>query len=521
MIKYILNNFFFTIKAIFYPFFLFWQMPIAWAKSLSASKILFQGNCSNYMGFTPKQSINALFYRTQYINIKRYGRFGTSPVLGLGKFDMRTLFHLSTISSKIYSKYGAATTLIGSLIWVFSHLIWLGSPKDWWILIIVFVLFLSTTSYAMAFTKQNYQILGWMFYPLALYLTTGGHIVLATIIWLVISTLSYTGAFFSIPIIILLAFVNSNLSLLLILFLIILITVLRITPFFLSRDFIEIIHSILKLIGFSHYKIKYNREMNNFGIFNWYCVLIYILSIVLIWVSYNKIPLLPILGLIYFIINQRFFRLADEQSLIILVSSLFVFSGLMNEPSLMTIIGIFLALNIPGFFISIQLIDRKKKKISSILNFQPFNHAVVEKQVENFMRPVLKNNRIFISYKDPKNKYKNIFDGYRVIHELPLYVAAKKKLHLFPDWYAVAQTNYKGAPNIWGRKIVEVVKNCKLWNAKYAIIYQQSQTLLDKKWLKNFKLINELDWRTKYNQLILGHYFWEKNPPRWFLLKLK
>ena len=137
------------------------------------------------------------------------------------------------------------------------------------------------------------------------------------------------------------------------------------------------------------------------------------------------------------------------------------------------------------------------------------------------MRPVLKNNRIFISYKDPKNKYKNIFDGYRVIHELPLYVAAKKKLHLFPDWYAVAQTNYKGAPNIWGRKKEDVVKNCKLWTAKYAIIYQRSQTLVDKKWLKNFKLINELDWGSKYNKLILGDYFWERNPPRWFLLKLK
>ena len=98
-----------------------------------------------------------------------------------------------------------------------------------------------------------------------------------------------------------------------------------------------------------------------------------------------------------------------------------------------------------------------------------------------------------ISFDDPRG-YSNIFDGYRVIHELPLMVASNRK-YLFPDWWAVAETNYEGAPQCWGRSLDEVIKNCETWNAKYAIVYQVSDSALEK-WNKDFELVAEFDWKS-------------------------
>ena len=59
------------IELVFYPFFLLYRMPVAWAKSLWEARILLQGRWSRYMGFHPENAINNLFYRTQWINLDR------------------------------------------------------------------------------------------------------------------------------------------------------------------------------------------------------------------------------------------------------------------------------------------------------------------------------------------------------------------------------------------------------------------------------------------------------------------
>ena len=59
---------------------------------------------------------------------------------------------------------------------------------------------------------------------------------------------------------------------------------------------------------------------------------------------------------------------------------------------------------------------------------------------------------IYFAFNDPDNRYSNIFDGYRVIHELTL-VAADKRGSDFSDWYAVEETNFEGAPQCWGRSV--------------------------------------------------------------------
>ena len=51
------------------------------------------------MGFHPHNAINSLFYRTQWINLDRYGRSQHSPVLGLGDYPLKNWFHLSLPAS--------------------------------------------------------------------------------------------------------------------------------------------------------------------------------------------------------------------------------------------------------------------------------------------------------------------------------------------------------------------------------------------------------------------------------------
>jgi hypothetical protein len=105
---------------------------------------------------------------------------------------------------------------------------------------------------------------------------------------------------------------------------------------------------------------------------------------------------------------------------------------------------------------------------------------------------------------------------------LPLQVACAKGVHLFPDWWAVAETNYEGAPQCWGRSTEEVISNCEIWNATHAIIYQESSSNLDEKWGKEFELISDFDW-SRYQYLFRGVDLWSsKQPtPKWFLLRYK
>ena len=102
---------------IFYPFLLIHMMPIAWIKSIWEARILLKGSWSKYMGFHPLNAINSLFYRTQWINLKSFGRNGRSTLIGLGDFPLRKWFHLSYLGCFFLCQCCS----IHNLIW-FSHL---------------------------------------------------------------------------------------------------------------------------------------------------------------------------------------------------------------------------------------------------------------------------------------------------------------------------------------------------------------------------------------------------------------
>ena len=507
------------LELIFYPIFLIWHMPIAWAKSLWEARILLNGQWHRYTGFHPQNAINNLFYRTQWINLDRYGRKGISPVLGLGQYPLKNWFHLSLLSSYIYANAGAVTTLLGTLFWVFSHLIWIDSVDPLHVVVITIILFFSTTSYAMAFARQNYQILGWMWLPMALYGVSSEQWALASFAWFAAGMAGITPVFIAVPIMIAMSLMSESWLPIFVLIPALVLSASRFLPLILDGGLFSALTNIAKLIGVTNRKVRYQREMNRLSLVTLYFFSLYLTSSLIYWWISDSPPILLLLGALLFLINQRFFRVADEQSLIVLVSSLFVFTFMQTDAQWFTLVALWVALSPMGLFISVQQL-KEERRVTRVLINAPFDLKELQLGLNAFLAPATSEERIYFAFNDPDNRYFNIFDGYRVIYESLLYVAAEKDIHVFPDWYAVSETNYEGAPQCWGRSVDKVIENCDRWRADFAIIYQESGTDLDNQWTADFHCVSEFDW-ADYLHLLRGVSLWPKDKPtpKWFLLR--
>jgi hypothetical protein len=510
------------VELFLYPIFMLWQMPIAWTKAMWAARMLLNGQWDRFMGFSTHNAINCLFYRTQWINVSRHGRLNRSPILGLGNYDLKNWFHLSQPASFIFAKAGAVTTLVGVLTWGFSHLVWLQTSEWWWVVLITLVTLFSTISFSMAFARQNYQILGWMWCPLALYATIESQTALAGFAWFCAAIFGITPIFFAVPLVPLIALQNSDASAVLVLVPAVLYIGIRFVPLALAGSLGDSLNTMAKLIGARRSKVRYDRGMRRYGMVNWYFTGLYGASALLLWIASGQMPSLAVLGVLLYVINQRILRVADEESLYMIVSSIFASSALVAQPSVGIFAATLLALNPLGYFLSIQSFE-KGHGLGPFFEFKPFDHSQLRSDVARFLSSVPSGERVIFSFDDPNGQYANLFDGYRVIHELPLCVAAEKGIHLMPDWYAVAETNYEGSPEIWGRTVDQVHSNCNRWGANFAIIYQEGNSDLDQKWLPLFQELDQLDWGDKDRLSSLGQHFWtgRKQPPKWFVLRLK
>ena len=183
-----------------YPVTLLFIGPIRLIATLYNSIILVFGKWSNYHGYSARYSINQLFYKTQCINIDRYGRNGYSQNAGIGNFYMGRLFHLSLPSTYLYNALGAVLPLISMAVWLLSHLIWfeISHVNITWLLLVLILAAISTTFYNNTFISQNYNVLGWALFPLALWATLNGYYISAGILWILITLGSVTAGAVSI-----------------------------------------------------------------------------------------------------------------------------------------------------------------------------------------------------------------------------------------------------------------------------------------------------------------------------------
>lgn len=430
---------------IFHPILLPLFVVPTWIKSLWNSRVLLYGQWNKYHGFHPCNTMNYFFYKTQWLNFERYGRRGVSPVVGLGNYQLSNWFHLTMLSSCLYANAGAVVMLGGTLIFTLSHLIWISVVPWQWAVLITTILFFSLNSYWMAFVVQNYNILGWMWLPLGFYAVLTHQYPLAAFAWFLASLSSITSIFFVSIMLLFMTIFGRDLGIAWTVIPAIIKIFFNLLPLLQNENVKNSLVNTAKIIGLVSREVKYSRESSQrWNYFNIYFFFLYSFSCMILWWASGTFPIYPTIALTIFAINQVYFRLADEESAMIFFSSVLTFSVMQtNEPS--AIFSLIFLFPFPA------LLDFSLFKRSPLLirPYTPFDHTELTYSLNIFFEKVSKGSRILFSFDDPGYNYDKIFDGYRIILEPALFVAAQRKIHLFPDWYAIAETNYKGSQEFW------------------------------------------------------------------------
>ena len=291
-------------------------------------------------------------------------------------------------------------------------------------------------------------------------------------------------------------------------------------PFLSKGNILESIQETAKALGLGLTKqnAKYIRKNMHFNI-NRFCYLaIYGQFVVMLWILNNTIPMLMLLVLGIWIINSRFARFADEQSMYMLVLSVAVATMMQTVSQAIILLISFWVLASPAPF----LVGLSGKALTTVPKYKPFRVNPILQDIENFLQPVSKGQRVLMSFDDPHGVYGKIFDGYRTLLEAPLYVAACKEIHFIPDWYGVFELNYKEAPDFWGRQVEDVEKQMKVWKADYVVIYQESDTELDTKWARaGFQMLSYFSWTNYDKEFETARPYRGPTPDWWLLEKAK
>jgi len=502
---------------LFYPVITLGTTPVRLVQTLWNCRVLADGKWAEYNGFNADKGLHTLFYWTQRINLLRYGRSDTSPILGIGDYFMGNFWHSSIPCLYAYWRLRPVAPLLGIFGWWAGHFLWLfqAETKSEWILIVIALTFVSTTFYSNIFVMQNYNALGWMFMPIGLYGWATGNWVLASLAWFGASFGSFTVVF--------LACILSVVSSLQTWFIMPVLSVLpagfklftHFYPFLSKGSIWQSIQKAAKVLGLTKHNARYTRKNMGFNTYSLYYLAIYGQFIAIFWILNNTIPMLMLSALAIWIINSMFARFADDQSMHMLALSVAMATMLQAVSQ-----GIGLLISFWLLASPLPLMLRLPDKVFTMVpKYRPFRVKPILQDIEDFLQPVSKGQRVLMAFDDPKGDYGKIFDGYRAILEAPLYVAACNEIHFIPDWYAVFEINYKGAPDFWGREVDDVKNQMKAWNVDYVVVYQESGTEICRKWAQNgFKMLSHLSW-AKYEKNFESGRPYNGPTPDWWLLR--
>ena len=153
------------IRLILSPITLLIHSPYRLLLTLWNAGVLTNGKWTEYNRFRANNGINSLFYWTQVVHLDRFGRYGVSPTLGPGNYDLAKWSQLTLLSTYAYRYAGAVLPFVSMFVWWCSQFIWVGhTPADAnWQLLALLLAVLSTTFFAGAFVFLNYNAMGWMF----------------------------------------------------------------------------------------------------------------------------------------------------------------------------------------------------------------------------------------------------------------------------------------------------------------------------------------------------------------------
>ena len=505
------------LRLFFYPWTALLATPLRLAQTLWNCRVLVRGNWGDYSHFSVFAGVDYLCYWTIASNLREFGHSGYSPYIGLGNHPLRRFFQYSLVSLLPYWRASTIVLLAGMFGWLFAHLIWLNYAPASWVLLVIFLAFISTTFYVNTFALQNYNVLGWLFFPLGLFGIFTKNWIIAAAAWLLVSFGSFTvtviagvisvaSAFMNLSLIPVIAFVPAGLKLL-----------AQFYPLLITKDIKSSFLSVMRGIGLYSKGAQYRHTHTlKASLTALYFLLIYGQFFVVFYLVTGKLPLIFLAGLVIFLVNSSLIlRFLDIQSTQMLMLSLAT-AQLFQFPDSRLLVSYWILISPLPLLIPFPFMKRVLDVVPALA---PFSIKEVKKDMEEFLGQIKAGERVLIAFDNPGGRYQKLFDGYRDLLEPLRYVASAKKVHLMPDYWAVFESNYQGAPSFWGRDIETVSKNIKNWKADYILVYQDAQTILSPEWeLAGFKVVNKLSW-LDYEKELKGVKPYYGNTPDWWLLR--
>lgn len=500
-----------------YPLTLLATTPVRLAQTLWASRGLVGGKAwADHPNFQVHKGINYLFYWTAAVNLHRFGRSGRSPYLGLGDYPLARHFHYSLLSLYAFWRAGAVTMVLGMFAWWLMHLPWLVTNPTAVGAAAAVLAVIGTTFYANAFGHQNYNVVGWAVFPAFLF-------GLLTHSWWIAGAALFVAAFGSITVVflglILLAVVAGTETS---------ITPLlagvpaackiatHLVPLVLAGNIKGALLDILKAVGVTNRAVRYGRRrFSRIGKPELYFLVIYGQFATVSWLVSGAAQPVLVTAFTIFVLNTAIMRFADRQSMQMLMLSVAT-ASMLQEPSWWRLPSYWLLASPLPLYVRFPSMPNV---FDVVPRLAPYDVRPLVRAMQDFLRPVQAGQRVLMAFDDPRGSYERIFDGYRVLLELPLYVAAERGIHFMPDWWAVFESNYRGGPEFWGREVPQVLENARRWHADYVVVYGPTGTAPSAEWREaGFAPVTRFSWAEHEDQLHRVRPY-RGPPPDWWLLR--
>ncbi|OAH06912.1 hypothetical protein pfor_22c2448 [Rhodobacteraceae bacterium SB2] len=507
-----------VISFIFYPVIQLVALPIAWYLSLKNALILTNGRWSYFIGYHPITALNCLFYRTQLLNIDRFGFEAKSSLVGGGNFELKKWFHLSLISSYVYSHAAAVTTLLFTLLWIANFSVWINNIHLHQVVLIVSVLFLSSTAYSMAFARQNYQIIGWAVTPLLFYTLENNHLEFAVILLTCIVLLNITVHVLMTSLLFVKVLLIPEITDLYILFVSVALLCLKFRHLVFNGQHIKGTLSLIGAIGGGVVRYKRPFPLKNTVYFGTH----YLLSFVIFWWLWEELPFLLGIAILGFFMNQILVRIADEESFLMFISTVATTEMFLNDFSFLGLATFYFCVSPIANSLSLQSMDQRRS-VFKIPIFSPFDSEKIFSEVGRLFENVDRGKRVLFAFDDPGEDYGLLFDGYRPFNEAAFYIANRNQITLLPDFHFVTDNNRDTAGNVWGRDVKSINENMDAYNCEFVLCYTNASKALDVDLLEEFTVVGSMDWKV-FSQEFSGFIANDRNStqlPVWFVLKRK
>ncbi len=500
-----------------YPVTLLVTNPVRLAQSLWNCRVLLSGRWRDYNRFTATNGVNSLFYWTMAENLHRYGRAGVSHELGLGAHPLSRWMFVTLPSLYAYWRFAPFVPLAGMFAWLLTHLVWAMVVPWWKVLAVLFGAAAGTTFYENLFIRQNYNILGWMFYPLGCYGLLQKQYVVAGAAWLGAAFTSVTAAVFAGVLCLAAAAVTVSVwPLVSIVPAAVKLAGHAVRPL-LSGELAGTVQGIAKAIGTSKRAVKYRRKPRRiFSIRFLYDGVLYAQFVAASVLLDGVVPWLVLAGMALWFANNVIARVADFQSLQMVMLSVATAQVMVAGSPWMLASYWLVAAPLP----LLAGLPSRGHVLDVVPLYAPFRVRPLLDAMTAFLAPVNEGERVFFSFEDPDGAYDRVFDGFRIPLELALHVASRRRIHLFPDWWAVFDLNYEGAASPWGRDPETVTEQMDRWKADYTIVYTVDAQPLAPEWSPGFEVLTQLDW-SDCEPALRGERIYQAEQPVWWLVKVR